>query len=179
MLKAFDAPSREECTARRPVSNTPLQALSLLNDPSFVDAARVFAARVVKEGGATDADRARWAWREVLGRAPSDREAAALTKVYRQERDDYDSDRAAAEKLLAVGQAPRPKDVDAADLAAWTMVSRVLSEKSSLARSRTKGIGSLFRKGPDRVRPGPEATPDRCVVADDHATLGATVPRVQ
>src|SRR5262249_54534403 len=79
MPKAFDARSREECTAQRPVSNTPLQALALLNDPSFVEAARALAARIVREGGGTEADRVRRAWRAVLSRPPSEREAAVLT----------------------------------------------------------------------------------------------------
>src|SRR5438874_3804443 len=68
MLKAFDAPTREECTAQRPISNTPLAALTLLNDPSFVEAARVLAARLLREGGTTEAERVRWAWRTVLSR---------------------------------------------------------------------------------------------------------------
>jgi hypothetical protein len=125
-LKAFDAPSREECTARRPVSNTPLAALALLNDPSFVEAARVFAARVLREGGATEADRIAWAWRTALSRPPDQREAAALSRLYRQSRERYAADPAAAGQLLGVGLAPRPGDLDAADLAAWTAVARAI-----------------------------------------------------
>src|SRR5438876_6193709 len=83
MLRAFDAPSREECTAQRTISNTPLAALTLLNDPSFVEAARVLAARLLREGGATDAERIHWAWRAVLSRAPSEREVAALIRLHR------------------------------------------------------------------------------------------------
>src|SRR5690606_27655355 len=67
-LKAFDAPSREECTAERPISNTPLAALALLNDPSFVEASRVLAARAMHERGADIQSRVRWMWREVLSR---------------------------------------------------------------------------------------------------------------
>ncbi len=126
MLKAFDAPSREECTARRPVSNTPLQALALLNDTSFVEAARVLAARTVREGGAADADRIRWVWRTVLSRPPTGREADVLARLYRQSLQQYESDRAAAEALLGVGSAPRPAGIDAAELAAWTAVCRTL-----------------------------------------------------
>src|SRR5262249_5187830 len=79
MLKAFDAPTREECTAQRPVSNTPLQALALLNDPSFVEAARVFAARILREGD--DVARLAWAWREVLSRPISAREQDVLLRL--------------------------------------------------------------------------------------------------
>ena len=64
MLKAFDAPSREECTAQRPRSNTPLAALTLLNDPTFVEAARVFAERIVREGGDADIGRFDFAFRQ-------------------------------------------------------------------------------------------------------------------
>jgi hypothetical protein len=126
MLKAFDAPSREECTARRPVSNTPLAALALLNDPSFVEAARAFAARVVREGGKAEENQVRWAWRAVLSRPPEEREVAALARLYRQEREQYATDRAAAEKLVRVGLSPRPEEIDVAELAAWTAVARAL-----------------------------------------------------
>jgi hypothetical protein len=126
MLKAFDAPSREECTAQRPISNTPLAALTLLNDPSFVEAARVFAARIIREGGTTEAERTHWAWREVLSREPSEREVAALLRLYRQNRAQYESDRGAAQQLVAVGLAPPPNGVDVAELAAWTTLARAL-----------------------------------------------------
>src|SRR5262249_3705943 len=65
-LAAFDAPTREECTVERPRSSTPLQALVLLNDPTYVEASRVFAARAVKEGGKTDAERIDWAYRQAV-----------------------------------------------------------------------------------------------------------------
>jgi hypothetical protein len=126
MLKAFDAPSREECTAQRPASNTPLAALTLLNDPSFVEAARVFAARILREGGAAEAERIRWAWRAVLSRPPAEREVAALARLYRLNREQYESDRAAAKELLRAGLAPQPNDIDVAELAAWTAVARAL-----------------------------------------------------
>jgi hypothetical protein len=126
MLAAFDAPTREECTAQRPVSNTPLAALTLLNDPSFLEAARVFAARMIREGGTAEAQRLVWAWREVLSRAPSEREAAALAKLYRQNYQQYNADREAARQLIGVGLAPQPEGIDVADLAAWTAVARAL-----------------------------------------------------
>jgi hypothetical protein len=126
MLKAFDAPSREECTAQRPISNTPLAALVLLNDPSFVECARVFAARIIQEGGTDEAARIRWAWREVLSRQPEEREAAALAKLYQMNAKQYAADPAGAAKLVSVGLAPRPKDVNVVELAAWTSVARVL-----------------------------------------------------
>src|SRR2546430_11291516 len=81
MLKAFDAPSREECTAQRPQSNTPLAALVLLNDPTFVECARVLGRRVVADGGKTDAERVAFAFRQVTGRRPDETEAKVLLRL--------------------------------------------------------------------------------------------------
>jgi hypothetical protein len=126
MLKAFDAPSREECTPQRPISNTPIAALALLNDPSFVEAARGFAVRIIREGGTLPADRARWAFRAALSRHPERDEIAAVLRVYEDNRKIYESDRDAAGKLMAVGQMPLPADIDASEVAAWTQVARTL-----------------------------------------------------
>src|SRR5262249_39459357 len=108
MLKAFDAPFREECTARRPISNTPLSALVLLNDPTFVEAARVLAVRMLREGGPTGADRVQWAWRTVLSRMPSERETTAVLHLYEAERETFAADPKEAERSLRVGLAPVP-----------------------------------------------------------------------
>ncbi len=126
MLRAFDAPSREECTAQRPVTNTPLAALTLLNDPTFVEAARVLAARILREGGSTEEARLRWAWRVAVSRAPDPRETASLARLYRSNREVYAADPAAAKALLGTGLAPVPADLDPVDLAAWTAVARAL-----------------------------------------------------
>src|SRR5204863_4474616 len=72
MLKAFDAPSREECTAQRPVSNTPLAALVLLNDPTFIEAARLLAQHTLADGGKSDADRVAFAFRQATSRRPDE-----------------------------------------------------------------------------------------------------------
>ena len=80
-LLAFDASTREECTVERPRSNTPLQALVLLNDPSYVEASRVFAARIVREGGRSDAERLRYAYRRALQRGPTSDEAELLAQA--------------------------------------------------------------------------------------------------
>ncbi len=126
MLKAFDAPSREECTTQRPISNTPLAALVLLNDPTFGEAARVLAVRIVREGGDTDAERIGWVWKTVLSRPPNEREIAALTRLYRQNLKQYEADPSSAKKLLRIGLAPQPKNIADAELAAWTAVARAL-----------------------------------------------------
>lgn len=127
-LLAFDAPTREECTAQRPVSNTPSAALVLLNDPSFVEASRALAARALTEpdDSADDETRLRWAWREATGRHPRRDEVAELVELLARHRDHYAAEPQAAEELLAVGQAPRPEGVPAAELAAWTSVGRTL-----------------------------------------------------
>ncbi len=127
-LLAFDAPTREECTAQRPVSNTPSAALVLLNDPSFVEASRALAARALTEPAksANDDARLRWAWREATGRQPHRDEVAALADLLAKHRDHYAAEPQAAEELLAVGVAPRPEGVATAELAAWTSVGRTL-----------------------------------------------------
>lgn len=125
-LLAFDAPTREECTAERPISNSPQQALALLNDPIYVEAARAFAERIIAEGGATSDARIRFAFREALSRAPSPQELAILSKLYAEHFHAYQADVPAAQALIAVG-ATKPSDaIDIPELAAWTSVSRTI-----------------------------------------------------
>jgi hypothetical protein len=126
MLKAFDAPTREECTAQRPRSNTPLAALVLLNDPTFLEAARGVAARGLKQGGLSDTDRIAWLFREATRRRPDDTERGVLLKLLEQNRNRYKDDAKAAEELTKVGLAPVPRGVDVPELAAWTGVCRAL-----------------------------------------------------
>lgn len=125
-LLAFDAPTREECTADRARSNTPQQALVLLNDPTYVEAARAFAARIVREGGDDTAARIRWAWRQAVQHDPAPADSAELAALVDRLRSHYASDPKAAEALLGVGAAPRPSSVDPAELAAWTNAARVI-----------------------------------------------------
>lgn len=125
-LTNFDAPSREECTAERARSNTPQQALTLLNDPTYVEAARVFAQRILKEGGPDVASRLQFAWRVALGRAAKPEEVAVLSGLFEKHRSEYAGDKKDADALAAAGEAPRAKDVDPAELAAWTSVSRTI-----------------------------------------------------
>jgi hypothetical protein len=125
-LLAFDAPSREECTAERPRSSTPLQALVLLNDPTYVEAARAFAERILKEGGPTPGERLNWAYRQALSRPIKPEEAQILTALHRKHLDEFTADAKAAQQLVSTGQRPVAKDVDVAELAAWTSVARVI-----------------------------------------------------
>lgn len=125
-MLAFDAPSREECAAERNRSNIPQQALVLLNDPTYVEAARVFAARILSEGGDTADKRIAWAWQQVLQRDPTAEETAIMRPLLEKHLAAYRKDPAAAAALLKTGLAPTPTNLDAADLAAWTHVARVL-----------------------------------------------------
>jgi hypothetical protein len=125
-MLAFDAPTREECTAERTVSNTPLQALVLLNDPTYVEAARVFAQRFMTAGGDRSDERIAAAFRIALSRDPSEAESLLLRNLYHAHLMEYTEDPAAAEALVTTGIAPVPETVDRADLAAWTSVARVI-----------------------------------------------------
>jgi hypothetical protein len=125
-LLAFDAPSREECTAQRVVSNTPSAALVLLNDPSFVEAARALAGRVLTEGSGSDEDQLVWMYKHALGRAPSDQEVELLGALLTKHRDHYNAHPAEAGKLLAIGLSEPISEVPEAEQAAWTSVCRVL-----------------------------------------------------
>jgi hypothetical protein len=125
-LLAFDAPSREECCAERTRSNIPQQALVLLNDPTYVEAARSLAARIMKECDGAAEERIAWAWKQVLQRLPRVEEMETVMPLYRQQLAAYKADPAAAKSLFEVGFAAIPADVDRAELAAWTHVARVL-----------------------------------------------------
>lgn len=132
----FDAPSRDVCVARRPRTNTPLQALAALNDPTLLEAARVFAQRVLAEGGRTPAEQVDFAFRTCLGRPPSTAERDRLLTFHRQQLREFRRDRSGAETLVALGSAGRDGAEDARTLAAWMMVANVLF---NLDESLTKG----------------------------------------
>ena len=125
-MLAFDAPSREECTAERNSSNIPQQALALLNDPSYVEAARAFAARILTECPGDTAARLQWAWQQVLQRAPLEAELKTIAPLLDERLAAYRADSTSAEALLKVGLLPAPAKLDKAELAAWTHVARVL-----------------------------------------------------
>lgn len=125
-LLAFDAPSREECVAERNRSNIPQQALVLLNDPTYVEAARTFAARVLSECTGDTSQRITWAFEQALQRKPSTEELQTLTSLYDNQFADYRKDAASAEALLKTGAAAVPASLNKSELAAWTHVTRVL-----------------------------------------------------
>ena len=126
MLKTFDAPEREFCTVRRSRTNTPLQALLLLNGPQFVEAARTLAQRMASEGGPSFDDRIAWGFRRVTSRAPDTVERRVLGEAFASERSRYAADAEAVNRLLMVGDSPRHDQGDAIDLAALTSVARLL-----------------------------------------------------
>jgi hypothetical protein len=134
-MVAFDAPSREECTCDRPRSNIPQQALVLLNDPEFVEAARAFAARALAAGGADDVAKLSWVFTTATSRAPKPEEAKILADLLTRQRAEYAANPATATRLLAVGDRPAPAGVNPAELAAWTNVCRaVLNLHESITR---------------------------------------------
>jgi hypothetical protein len=126
MLANFDAPSREECVADRGLSNTPQQALTLLNDPTFFEAARVFAQQLLGKEELDDVQRVESAFQKTLGRAPQSRELESLTGLLQRQRSHYAGNQEEAVKLAKVGLAPAPENVEPAELAAWTSVCRVI-----------------------------------------------------
>ena len=133
-LANFDAPARDECTALRTMSNTPQQALTLLNDPTFVEAARLLAARLLATPGADDAARIDQAFRLAVARAPREKERASLLAFLATQRDHYQATPDDAERLLRVGTAPRAAG-DAAEHAAWTSLCRaVLNAQEVITR---------------------------------------------
>jgi hypothetical protein len=125
-LIAFDAPSREECTADRARSNTPLQSLVLLNDPTYVEAARAFAENILRQGGSNSADRLNFAFRRAVSRDAKPTEIKILEQLLQKHFHEYESDPNAAKELLSTGAKPVPDDIAQAELAAWTSVARVI-----------------------------------------------------
>ena len=124
-MAAFDAPNRETCVVARPSTNTPLQALVLLNDVQFVEAARKFAERIMQQKQ-QDQARLEWAMRAALSRPISKNERDVLLGMLSRERNRYQQDQSAARALHAVGESPRDETIPAAELAAWTQIASTL-----------------------------------------------------
>jgi mono/diheme cytochrome c family protein len=125
-LTIFDAPDREKCTARRAVTNTPLQALVLLNDPTYVEAARAFAQRVLHCGGRTDRERLNFAFKLATARTPDSQERVVLLGSLREFRSSYQQDQEYASKLLSVGDVKADSRLDPRELAAWTTLAGMI-----------------------------------------------------
>lgn len=125
-MTVFDAPDREFCVVRRATTNTPLQALTLLNDPTFVEAARKLAERSIHEGGSTPDSHLAFAFRLATGRAPDDRETAILRKKLDEMLTAYRADPKGALALVSVGASPRDTKTPVTDLAAYTAVANMI-----------------------------------------------------
>lgn len=135
-LQTFDAPSREQCTVRRARTNTPLQALNLMNDEQYVEASRAFAERILSKGGNSDAERLGYAFRMVTARWPDETEREVLAEELRRQRERFTSDKEAATKLITVGESKPSASLDPSEVAAWTMIGNLLL---NLHETITKG----------------------------------------
>jgi mono/diheme cytochrome c family protein len=124
-LITFDAPDRETCTVRRPRTNTPLQALVLMNDPTYVESSRKLAERLMTEAKTAD-ERIALAFRLATARSPKAKETAILKKVFEEQLSVYQKDEKAAIKLLAVGESKRNEKLNPSELAAWSVVASVI-----------------------------------------------------
>ena len=136
MLKTFDAPEREFCTTRRSRTNTPLQALALLNGPQFVEAARRLAERMLSEGGQTLNERITYGFRLVTARVPVQSELTLLRSSYTENLKLFETNQSTAHKLLKVGESPYNTRLNISKLAAMTSVARLLL---NLNETVTKG----------------------------------------
>jgi hypothetical protein len=97
-----------------------------MNDPTYVEAARVFAEHIVREGGSTSADRLRWGFMRTLSRNPSAQELSVLQTLFEKHQKEFAANKESAQQLISSGEAPGAKDLDAAEVAAWTSISRAL-----------------------------------------------------
>ncbi len=122
----FDSPSREICSVKRARTNTPLQALALLNEVTYVEAARKLAERMLTEGGATPADRINWAFRRVTSRTPDAADLKVLADGLDKRLTRFRTDKDAATKLISQGESKPDAKLDPAELAAYTLTANVL-----------------------------------------------------
>ncbi|MBK8039121.1 MAG: PSD1 domain-containing protein [Verrucomicrobiaceae bacterium] len=125
-MSNFDAPNREQSCTRRERSNTPMQALQLLNDVQHFEAARALAERVIAEGGQDDSAKLNWLFRTVLSRKPDAKEFSMLTAALAKQRKLYQKDPKAAEKAISVGESTPKKIAAPAETAAWTLIANLV-----------------------------------------------------
>ncbi|MEO8129816.1 MAG: DUF1553 domain-containing protein, partial [Bryobacteraceae bacterium] len=125
-MLTFDAPDREKCTVRRTVTNTPLQALVLLNDPTYLESARMLAERVLREAGRDPGRRASLAFELATARTPGKQELGVLERLAKEQLATYAKDPKAAASLLKTGQSPVDSKLDPVELAAWTTVTSAI-----------------------------------------------------
>jgi len=122
----FDAPDRERCVVRRETTSTPLQALALMNDPTYVEASRKLAERMMKEAGSGGEDRIAFAFRLATSRWPTPEEVAPLVEMFKRQQVRFESNQKDAEALLGVGKSSRDESLDLTDHAAYTVVASII-----------------------------------------------------
>ena len=125
-MNILDAPSREACTIRRERTNTPMQALMLMNDPQFFEAARVFAERTIKQGGNTPEERIAYIFEMATAREPKPSEAKLLLETMQAHAEEIKADPEAAKELIAVGESKPDPKLDAVEVATWTMIANLI-----------------------------------------------------
>ena len=125
-MMSFDTTTREACSTRRMVTNTPLQALVMLNDPQFVEAARKLGERILKHGGNTDESRAKWTYREVTGNTPTIDKVAILTELINEQRSFFATRISDAEALLKTGDSPADPALEKTELATFTALAQAI-----------------------------------------------------
>jgi hypothetical protein len=135
-MSIFDAPNRETCQVRRPRTNTPLQALVLMNDVQFVEAARRFAEQVMTHGGDQVEQRIVYLYRSVLARNPKPNERQLVIQLYNQHLKEFQAQPEAAKLLSSTGESVRNESLDQTELAAWTMIVHLIF---NLSETVTKG----------------------------------------
>ena len=135
-MAIFDAPNRETCTVRRERTNTPLQALVLMNDVQFFEAARKFGERAMREGGNGTEERIMFIFRTALGRLPSETEKSSILNLYNEQLKDFSNNNGTVTEILSTGESGVDKTLNAAELASWTMITHLILNLSEIV---TKG----------------------------------------
>ncbi|MBY0589650.1 DUF1553 domain-containing protein [bacterium] len=135
-MMTLDAADRSYCTVRRQSTNTPLQSLVLLNDPQFVEAARVAAERMMRLESVPWNDRWSWLFRSVTSRTPRPREVEILQAAFEEQKALFASDASAAQKIIGVGEKPADAQLDVVELAAATVVVQAVFNHDESVRRR-------------------------------------------
>jgi hypothetical protein len=135
-VQVFDGPTRETCVVGRPRTNTPAQALLLLNDETFVEAARALAVSAAAPGDASRDQRIGDLFRRATMREPEATEIAALATLHVKQHERFAHDRDAAQQLVRVGQSPRGHDLDPVELATWTVVAQTILNLDEIVMRR-------------------------------------------
>jgi hypothetical protein len=126
VMLLFDAPDRERCVVRRERTNTPLQALALMNDPTFVEASGKLAERMIREAGPYPADRIAYGFRLLTARRPTFRELEPLTALFDRQVDRLSVNPEIATALSSTGESPHDPAIDTVELAAYALIANVL-----------------------------------------------------